>query len=104
MASTTTSIRDSQPGATSAPKTAKRPPLTKRIAHKVSTQEGWLGNYDYVWLCMPSWPFSKTSHEPPFYALDAELPLVLAIASGLQHALAMLAGELRHIFFETALD
>jgi hypothetical protein len=29
---------------------------------------------------------------PPFYALDAELPLFLAITSGLQHALAMLAG------------
>jgi xanthine/uracil permease len=29
---------------------------------------------------------------PPFYALDAELPVVLAIASGLQHAVAMLAG------------
>jgi xanthine/uracil permease len=46
---------------------------------------------------MPSWPFSKTSREPPFYPLDAELPLALAIASGLQHALAMLAGEWRHI-------
>lgn len=30
--------------------------------------------------------------QPPFYALDADLPLVLAISSGLQHALAMLAG------------
>lgn len=29
---------------------------------------------------------------PPFYALDDELPLFLAITSGLQHALAMLAG------------
>lgn len=29
---------------------------------------------------------------PPFYALDADLPLILAISSGLQHALAMLAG------------
>jgi len=30
--------------------------------------------------------------QPPFYALDADLPLILAISSGLQHALAMLAG------------
>jgi len=29
---------------------------------------------------------------PPFYGLDEELPLILAISSGLQHALAMLAG------------
>lgn len=30
--------------------------------------------------------------QPPFYALDVDLPLILAISSGLQHALAMLAG------------
>src|ERR1700733_8147727 len=35
---------------------------------------------------------ARKRRPPPFYALDAELPLVLAIASGLQHALAMLAG------------
>jgi uric acid-xanthine permease len=35
---------------------------------------------------------TKATRLPPFYALDDELPLVLAIASGLQHALAMLAG------------
>lgn len=29
---------------------------------------------------------------PPFYALNDDLPLLLAISSGLQHALAMLAG------------
>lgn len=29
---------------------------------------------------------------PPFYALNDDLPLMLAISSGLQHALAMLAG------------
>jgi hypothetical protein len=34
----------------------------------------------------------RRSRPPPFYALDADLPLVLAITSGLQHALAMLAG------------
>ncbi|KAJ7234922.1 xanthine/uracil permease [Mycena rebaudengoi] len=105
MASSTTSIRDSQPGATSAPVQVTGATCTKHIKHKVSTQEGWLGNYDYAWLCMPSWPFSKTSHEPPFYALDAELPLVLAIANGLQHALAMLAGLITPpIIFASALN
>ncbi|KAJ7253995.1 permease family-domain-containing protein [Mycena rebaudengoi] len=68
-------------------------------------QEGWLGNYDYVWLCMPSWPFSKTSHEPPILCFGCELPLVLAIASGLQHALAMLAGLITPpIIFASALN
>jgi len=38
-------------------------------------------------------PFmTQKNNNPPFYALDDELPLVLAISSGLQHALAMLAG------------
>jgi hypothetical protein len=68
--------------------------VIRRISHKVSTKDGWLGEYDYGWLCLPSLPFSKKSHEPPFYALDAELPLLLAMASGLQHALAMLAGNM----------
>ena len=82
-----------------------------RIKRKFTTRQGWLGDYDYAWyetytiltfsayfdtqgrLCTPSLPFmARKRRPPPFYALDAELPLVLAIASGLQHALAMLAG------------
>lgn len=48
----------------------------------------------YHRLCTPTFPFTnkKANCDPPFYALDDELPLVLAIPSGLQHALAMLAG------------
>ncbi|KAJ3911707.1 xanthine/uracil permease [Lentinula edodes] len=69
----------------------------KRIAfakRKVTTKDGWFGDYDYAWLCIPALPFSaKASRkQPPFYSLDADLPLALAISSGLQHALAMLAG------------
>jgi xanthine/uracil permease len=46
---------------------------------------------------MPTLPFSTGSKRnvrkgPPFYALDTELPLFLAITTGLQHSLAMLAG------------
>jgi len=47
---------------------------------------------------MPTLPFStrgtnrKISNGPPFYALETELPLFLAMTTGLQHALAMLAG------------
>ncbi|KAL4076444.1 permease family-domain-containing protein [Scleroderma yunnanense] len=67
------------------------------IRKKLTTKRGWLGDYDYAWLCSPSLPFSISGKRPvrkppPFYSVDAELPLLLAMASGLQHALAMLAG------------
>ncbi|KAF8885800.1 xanthine/uracil permease [Infundibulicybe gibba] len=66
---------------------------TSQVARKVSSRHGWLGDYDYTWLCLPALPFSRTNRRPPpFYALNDDLPLALAIASGLQHALAMLAG------------
>ncbi|KAH0840324.1 xanthine/uracil permease [Lanmaoa asiatica] len=70
-----------------------------RIAQrKLTTRKGWFGDYDYAWLCSPVLPFSiggkkrNSRRQPPFYGVDDELPLVLAMASGLQHALAMLAG------------
>ncbi|EGN94967.1 hypothetical protein SERLA73DRAFT_60987 [Serpula lacrymans var. lacrymans S7.3] len=69
-----------------------------RVHRKLTTKHGWLGNYNYTWLCTPTLPFSIGGRKsmrpraPPFYALDAELPLVLAMACGLQHSLAMLAG------------
>ncbi|KAJ7654067.1 xanthine/uracil permease [Mycena polygramma] len=79
--------------------------FVRRVSNKVTTADGWLGGYDYGWLCLPSLPFSKKSHEPPFYALDQELPLLLAIVSGLQHALAMLAGLITPpIIFASALS
>ncbi|KAF8490204.1 hypothetical protein JB92DRAFT_2835896 [Gautieria morchelliformis] len=49
---------------------------------------GWeLSQYDYgyAWLCLPTLPFTRRARA--FYALDDELPLVLAVASGLQHGL-----------------
>lgn len=61
------------------------------VRHKVTTKHGWLGDYDYRWLCLPSLPTARRK-QPPFYGIDDELPLVLAMTSGLQHALAMLAG------------
>jgi len=61
------------------------------VRRKVTTKHGWLGDYDYRWLCLPSLPTYRRK-QPPFYGIDDELPLVLAMASGLQHALAMLAG------------
>ncbi|KAG6828312.1 hypothetical protein H0H92_008427 [Tricholoma furcatifolium] len=72
---------------------------------KLTTREGWFGDYDYVWLCRPSLPFLSKPRPPPFYALDADLPLVLAITSGLQHALSMLAGIITPpIIFASALN
>ncbi|KAF5320857.1 hypothetical protein D9619_000117 [Psilocybe cf. subviscida] len=77
-----------------------------RIRRKVTTRDGWIGDYDYAWLCTPRLPFMKQeTRDPPFYALDAELPLLLAISSGLQHALAMLAGLITPpIIFASALS
>ncbi|KAJ7469021.1 xanthine/uracil permease [Mycena latifolia] len=61
-----------------------------RIKHKLLTRDGWIGANDYAWFCTPSLPCSVSKPRlPPFYALDDELPVVLAIATGLQHALAM---------------
>ncbi|KAH9850707.1 xanthine/uracil permease [Lenzites betulinus] len=84
----------------------------KHIQQKVTTRHGWIGDYDYAWLCMPTMPWrfgrartKQTRTGPPFYALDSELPIVLAAASGLQHALAMLAGLITPpIIFANALS
>ncbi|KAI5121198.1 hypothetical protein M0805_005999 [Coniferiporia weirii] len=91
------SISKEQPTATPPPSTV--PARTsgvaakvRRTARKLTTREGWFGDYDYAWLCTPSLPRMQTRRLPPFYALDTELPILLAASSGLQHALAMLAG------------
>ncbi|KDR84342.1 hypothetical protein GALMADRAFT_87260 [Galerina marginata CBS 339.88] len=77
-----------------------------RLKTKFTTRDGWIGDYDYSWLCTPRLPFMKQANRlPPFYALDADLPLILAISSGLQHALAMLAGLITPpIIFASALN
>ncbi|CDO68690.1 hypothetical protein BN946_scf184652.g17 [Trametes cinnabarina] len=84
----------------------------QRLQQKLTTRHGWVGDYDYAWLCMPTTPWrlgrarpKQTKTGPPFYALDSELPIVLAVASGLQHALAMLAGLITPpIIFANALN
>ncbi|KAH7922562.1 Xanthine/uracil permease [Leucogyrophana mollusca] len=99
--SSASSVTKDQPAATAPPEAGRYLGLRRHVdtvRRKVTTKHGWLGDYDYGWLCSPTLPFAipgrKASKRraPPFYALDAELPLVLAMASGLQHALAMLAG------------
>lgn len=81
----------------------------RRFARKFTTKDGWLGDYNYVWLCTPTLPFSiggrKKRTMPPFFALESDLPLLLAVACGLQHSLAMLAGLITPpIIFASALN
>ncbi|KAK0190335.1 permease family-domain-containing protein [Armillaria mellea] len=100
---------------TSQPKPIAQPEVTSRgaalkerasrLAKKFTTRDGWLGDYDYGWLCMPTLPYTKQKRAPPFYALDQDLPLILAISSGFQHSLAMLAGLITPpIIFASALS
>ncbi|KAF8656155.1 hypothetical protein AX16_002724 [Volvariella volvacea WC 439] len=77
------------------------------FAHKVTTRDGWLGEYDFGWLCLPTLPFGvkRERRKTPFYALDADLPLLVAIVCGFQHALAMLAGLITPpMIFSSALN
>ncbi|KAF8323910.1 xanthine/uracil permease [Clavulina sp. PMI_390] len=92
---------DAQPEPSTAPQLGK-PPLGARIRdiaarryEKITTKDGWVGEYDFGWLCMPGLPWGgpkRRSKAPPFYALEADLPILLAMVVGFQHALAMLAG------------
>ncbi|KAJ3488512.1 hypothetical protein NLI96_g2792 [Meripilus lineatus] len=81
------------------------------IRTKLTTKEGWFGDYNYGWLCTPTLPFTvgknaeKRRRMPPFYPLDSDLPILLALTCGLQHALAMLAGLITPpIIFASALN
>lgn len=96
-----------EPAPTERPSTASAiSQRVSRFTHKVSTRHGWVGDYDYAWLCTPSLPFMRRKHNsPPFYALDSELPLLVSITCGLQHSLAMLAGLITPpIIFASALS
>ncbi|KAF8747174.1 xanthine uracil permease [Rhizoctonia solani] len=95
-----------QPGAT-APPSIDRFRGIKRYGKKFTTRDGWLGDYDFAWLCSPGLPWGKrkASRAPQFYALDADLPILLAMTCGFQHALAMLAGLITPpIIFSSALN
>ncbi|CAA7259443.1 unnamed protein product [Cyclocybe aegerita] len=117
MSSTTSGlpVLDQQPQATAPPtvppasSSSRFAPLkerAQRIKKKVTSRDGWMGDYDYAWLCSPTLPFMKQERRnPPFYALEDDLPLILGMSSGLQHALAMLAGLITPpIIFASALN
>lgn len=77
-----------------------------RVATKLTTRDGWFGDYDFGWLCLPTLPYGKSSSRklPVFYGLEDDIPLLLAIICGFQHALAMLAGLITPpIIFSNAL-
>ncbi|KAF9953144.1 hypothetical protein BGZ72_005645 [Mortierella alpina] len=72
--------------------TTGKMPTWQTIQQSVGTRSGWLGDYDYGFLCMPTLPGITVTKIPPFFGLKDKLPLVLAIIMGFQHALAMIAG------------
>lgn len=72
------------------------------LRFKFTTKEGLVGDYDYKFLFTPSYPFHdyicrRRGIEPvvrdqPFFGLNEEVPVLLGLILGFQHALAMLAG------------
>ncbi|KAH6640057.1 putative purine permease [Truncatella angustata] len=58
-----------------------------------TTKEGWFGDYDYLYLITPNlWPLNKKykGYKAPFYGLNDEVPVLLTVVLGLQHALCMI--------------
>lgn len=65
----------------------------RKVYRKISTKDGFLGDYDYGYLFIPDLPFTKREPKTqPFFGLNSEMPLFLGFLLGLQHSLAMLAG------------
>ncbi|KAL1969832.1 hypothetical protein VTN77DRAFT_7341 [Rasamsonia byssochlamydoides] len=65
----------------------------RRIIKTFTTKDGLVGDYDYGFLFRPNLPFMKDARRSaPFFGLNDNIPVVLALLLGLQHALAMLAG------------
>lgn len=60
----------------------------------IRCREGLIGDYDYAYLFTPNIPFiTKKRSSAPFFGLEDNVPIVLAMLLGLQHALAMLGGS-----------
>lgn len=67
--------------------------MPRRVIKALTTKEGLVGDYDYLFLFTPTLPFMKKPRQAaPFFALNAKMPILLALLLGFQHALAMLAG------------
>lgn len=64
--------------------TAGSLPTLQGIYNTLFTKDGWLGDYDYGFLCMPTIPClgRKNHRQPPFFGLKTKLPALLAIVMG----------------------
>ncbi|KAH7321973.1 putative purine permease [Rhexocercosporidium sp. MPI-PUGE-AT-0058] len=63
------------------------------MKHYFTSRQGWIGNYDYMYLITPNiWPLNRKykDYEAPFYGLNDEIPILLTLLLGLQHALTMI--------------
>ncbi|KAG4431196.1 hypothetical protein IFR05_013322 [Cadophora sp. M221] len=63
------------------------------LKHYFTSREGWIGDYDYMYLITPNiWPLNRKykDYEAPFYGLNDEIPILLTLLLGLQHALTMI--------------
>ena len=59
----------------------------------LTSRDAWLGDYDYWYLITPNLPPFNRKHKGkvmPFYGLQDEVPILLTILLGLQHALIMI--------------
>ncbi|KAI1609306.1 putative purine permease [Exophiala viscosa] len=59
----------------------------------LASREAWLGDYDYWYLVTPNIPpFNRRYKDKaiPFYGLHDQVPILLTIILGLQHALTMI--------------
>lgn len=78
------------------PDHAPKRPLSdkfRRVVKTFTTRDGLIGDYDYAYLFIPRLPFTKRARKSaPFFGLEDNVPVALALTLGLQHALAMLAG------------
>ncbi|KAE9374987.1 putative purine permease [Stipitochalara longipes BDJ] len=68
-------------------------PTWAYLKHYFTSRQGWIGDYDYLYLITPNiWPLNRKykDYEAPFYGLNDEIPILLTLLLGLQHALTMI--------------
>lgn len=60
-----------------------------------SVKEWFIGDYDWKYLCTPTFPYCTKQKErkpPTFFGKDSWLGLLTATVMGFQHAIAMIGG------------
>eukprot|EP00798_Chlamydomonas_sp_ICE-L_P024766 gene24766-10408_t len=69
-------------------------PTGAEVKKTLASKNTWFGDFDYVFLCIPQWPWCrKQDRNPPkFFGVDEHLGIVTALFMGLQHCLAMTGG------------